>query len=108
MEVFNNEKKIFYELFLTSNENIDFSSKINSASLIKEIKPKESPQNDNKIKFITSKQLTPTINVLQKKTKLKSIESSYNKRHFRDSNEEIRVDEDNLVNSTISSISDNY
>ena len=79
MEVFNNEKKIFYELFLTSNENIDFSSKINSASLIKEIKPKESPQNDNKIKFITSKQLTPTINVLQKKTKLKSIESSYNK-----------------------------
>ena len=79
MEVFNNKKKIFYELFLTSNENIDFSSKINSASLIKEIKPKESPQNDNKIKFITSKQLTPTINVLQKKTKLKSIESSYNK-----------------------------
>ena len=36
------------------------------------------------------------------------IESSYNKRHFRDSNEEIRVDEDNLVNSTVSSISDNY
>ena len=35
------------------------------------------------------------------------IDSSYNKRHLRDSNEEIKVDEDNLVNSTVSSISDN-
>ena len=35
------------------------------------------------------------------------LESSYNKRHLRDSNEEIKVDEDNLINSTVSSNSDN-
>lgn len=77
MEEFNNEKKEFYELFFTNNENIDFSSKIDSISLIKDINPKESPQNDNEIKFITSKQLTPANNILQKKTILKSKESSY-------------------------------
>jgi len=75
MEEIINEEKNFFELLSLDAQDIYSFSKVDSTSLIEELKPKEIPKIKQPIKFILTKQPTPTVNLLQKKTLSKPNDS---------------------------------
>jgi hypothetical protein len=75
MEEINNEEKNFFELLSIDDQDNYSLSKVDSTSLIEELKPKEIPKIKQPIKFILTKQPTPTVNYLQKKTLSKPSDS---------------------------------
>ena len=75
MEEIINEEKNFFELLSIDDQDNYSLSKVDSTSLIEELKPKEIPKIKQPIKFILTKQPTPTVNYLQKKTLSKPSDS---------------------------------
>ena len=68
MEEFNIENKNLFELLSSETPDIFSLSKIDSTSLLEEIKPNSSLIMKPKIKFILTKQQSPSVKLLQKKT----------------------------------------
>ena len=76
MEDINSENSIISELFCQCEQDNQPLYKNDSSSLIVELSQKEIPQIKPIIKFVSTKQQTPSVNFLQKKTKLKHNDSS--------------------------------
>ena len=76
MEDINSENSIISELFCQCDQDNQPLYKNDSSSLIVELSQKEIPQIKPIIKFVSTKQQTPSVNFLQKKTKLKHNDSS--------------------------------
>ena len=72
----NSENSIISELFCQCEQDNQPLYKNDSSSLIVELSQKEIPQIKPIIKFVSTKQQTPSVNFLQKKTKLKHNDSS--------------------------------
>ena len=76
MEEINNEDNNLFELLSIDAQNIFPFSRMDSTLLIEELKPKETPKIKQPIKFILTKQQTPSVNFIQKKTLLKKGDSN--------------------------------
>ena len=76
MEDINSENSIISELFCQCEQDNQPLYKNDSSSLIVELSQKEIPQIKPIIKFVSTKLQTPSVNFLQKKTKLKHNDSS--------------------------------
>ena len=76
MEDINSENSIISELFCQCEQDNQPLYKNDNSSLIVELSQKEIPQIKPIIKFVSTKQQTPSVNFLQKKTKLKHNDSS--------------------------------
>ena len=76
MEIINNEDKNFFDILSIDSQDIFSFSKLDDISFIEELKPRETPKTKQPIKFILTKQQTPSVNLLQKKTLSKPSDSS--------------------------------